>query len=326
MIKLPKPSFVRQKLEASSSSTAFLKAVQKSLKDILTGKDSRKIFIVGPCSIHDLEKDYEYASKLKELARDLEEVALVIMRVHVEKPRSKQGWKGFLYDPHLDSSHDMLTGIEKTREFLLDLATLGMPASMEILDPFAYKYYEDLLSYATIGARTSYSQIHRQIASDLKIPVGIKNSVEGRIEAAIHGICFARQPQTYISFNLEAEPIIHTSLGNPLCHLVLRGGQNAPNFGRHFIEEAISLLSTPIIIDCAHGNKIENDQGPAFRAAISYMQDGGLPIAGLMLESYLKEGAGLPSDKERSITDYCMSFESTKDLFSQYSLMGLNHI
>jgi len=323
MTHLPTPNQIHQEIKAPMAVFDFIEKTQQAICAILKKEDNRKILIVGPCSIHNLEKDYEYATYLKKIASQIEDKALVIMRAHVEKPRTKHGWKGFLYDPYLDGSNQMLDGIKQTRAFLIELALLGLPVSMEILDPFAYKYYEDLLSYATIGARTCTSQIHRQIASDLIIPVGIKNSIDGNIEAAVHGICFAREPQTFLSFDQEASPTVHTSLGNPLTHLILRGGNKGPNFNK--VKEAQILLeknhiASPILIDCSHGNKIGNSQKEAFECAINSPE-----VAGLMLESYLKEGVGNMSQKERSVTDYCIGIEETRD-WLQNNLIGLNHI
>lgn len=331
MRRLPSPLDVHTLLPLPASSDAFLKETQITLKEILNKSSQKKIFIVGPCSIHNLKKDFAYALKLKKIAEAMAPIGIVIMRVHVEKPRTKEKWKGFLYDPYLDNSNQLIDGILQTRRFLLELAKIGVPATMEILDPFAYKYYEDLLSYATIGARTSLSQIHRQIASDLSIPVGIKNPIDGNIEAAIQGIHFAKLPHTYLSFDKEGCPIAHTSQGNPLCHLILRGAYDHTNFTKPYLEKAKALLAhyhveTPLVIDCSHGNKIEGSQWGAFQATLENMISPSLGICGLMLESYL--------DKEKSLTDQCIGMEETKRYFSsaktllslQRSTIGLNHI
>ncbi|MDN3504508.1 MAG: 3-deoxy-7-phosphoheptulonate synthase [Rhabdochlamydiaceae bacterium] len=328
-------------LPLSPYGKSFIASTRHQLKKIITGKDHRKVFVVGPCSIHDIEKAYEYAKELKKLAEEVKGNILIVMRTHFEKPRTKFGWKGLIYDPKLDGSNDIQLGILKARRLLLELADIGLPVSSEILDPYIYSYYEDLLSYAMIGARTCTSQTHRQIASLTQLPVGIKNTIDGNIEAAIHAVAFARTSHTFISPNGDGKLMPVETKGNQNTHIILRGACTHHNFDSQSIQFASAKLNenevpNRIMIDCSHGNKKEGGQSASFLETISMMQNPKSPIFGLMLESYLKSGKYRGGDlkeapKDLSITDHCISLEETKELIlaanqslSQSFTIGLN--
>ncbi|MCF7806873.1 MAG: 3-deoxy-7-phosphoheptulonate synthase [Simkaniaceae bacterium] len=329
MNRLPSPQDIQQLLPLSENAKTAISHHIQSIKHILDGKDKRKLFIIGPCSIHSVEKGLEYAQKLKDLADEVSDTIFIVMRAHVEKPRTQLGWKGLIYDPRLDGSNDIQLGILKTRRFFLEMAELGMPISTEILDPFLYLYYIDLISYGVIGARTSTSQVHRQIASHLSIPVGVKNSVDGNIDTAVHGISFARAGHSFVSFLPDGSPASVISNGNPYTHLILRGSHLYPNFDANSLIQSTNALKThhipmPIMIDCSHGNRIENQQVEAFSQGMNYMLEETFPIGGLMLESYLQEGRYCGKDIQNapmdlSITDHCMNFEKTAYLIRNAS-------
>ena len=316
------PQEIEDLLPIPIGSRQFLSGIRSQIKDILTQKDERKLFIIGPCSIHNVEQSFEYASRLKTLAESVKEKIVIVMRAHVEKPRTRLGWKGLIYDPKLDGSNDIQLGLLKARRFMLEMAQLKLPISTEILDPYIYTYYYDLLSYAVIGARTSSSQTHRQIASQLHIPVGLKNSTDGNIDTAINAILFARTPQTFIAPQLNGTLAPTETFGNPLSHLILRGAPGQPNFDTSHIKQSEEKLKKhdivlPLIVDCSHGNRVDGSQIPAFEKTVTEMAKPNSPIAGLMLESYLKEGryrADQWAPGDISITDPCISIEQTEKL------------
>lgn len=321
---LPSPSELKLALPAPS----FPKEARNTAKRILLGKDRRLAVLVGPCSIHDPISAREYATRLKNLAQDVEETLFLIMRVFVEKPRSRTGWKGILYDPFLDASHDIGSGLRIARELLVDLAEIGIPAATELLDPLASFYLDDLITWGLIGARTSASPVHRQMASRLSFPVGFKNDLFGSLEPAIFGVLSARKPHSHLGLDPRGVVSAIESSGNPLTHIVLRGSEKEPNYDTTSVEYALTRLSEHeleprLIIDCSHGNSGKNlkRQQEAFVSVIEQVSSKPkCGIAGVMLESHLFGGKqSLHENPDlltygMSITDPCLSWDETEEL------------
>jgi len=323
---LPTPCAIWSQQPASAQQLQFVEQARRQLRSILSGDDPRLILIVGPCSIHDTTAAFEYATKLQRLAREVAPFFFVVMRIYFEKARTVHGWKGLLYDPFLDGSHDIATGISRTRQLLLGLIDMQLPAASELLDPAAALYFQDLIAWGCIGARTVHSQIHRQLASYLPMPVAFKNSTEGNIKAAINGILAAALPHTYIGINVEGMVAAISSAGNPDGHIVLRGGGEGPNYYPDRVAHALAALSRAgvaqrLLIDCAHGNAghCHKRQKQAFRSAIEQVVAGNNKIKGVLLESHLYAGNQAIGDSAAlryavSITDPCMDWQSTEQL------------
>lgn len=328
------PRELHQKYPASIEEQAFIAANRQEIRDILSGKDTRLLLIVGPCSIHDTRGAEEYARKLKTLQMQVADSFLLIMRTYFEKPRTALGWKGLIHDPLLDGSHQMELGLALSRKFLLKLAELRIGAACEFLDPTAAIYNGDLISWGCIGARTSSSQVHRQIASDLPMPIAFKNSTDGSVENAVNGCLAATYPHAYLGLNESGTLKIHHSKGNPDAHIVLRGGESKPNYDPQSVRQALQALHRAglpqrLIIDCSHDNSSKKHelQLEVFEEALEQVLRE-TPIAGLMLESYLQEGSQPlrgPLEQLRygiSVTDPCLSWEETESLI----LQGANKI
>jgi 3-deoxy-7-phosphoheptulonate synthase len=317
---LPSPDELKEELPNNS---LFIPNARNQAAELLERKNRRLVSIVGPCSIHDPEAALEYATRIKHLAPSLPSLFLV-MRLFFEKPRTGLGWKGMLYDPHLDGSCDVKKGLKETRELLLALARLEIPVATELLDPLAAPYYQDLITWGFIGARTAASQPHRQLASSFSFPVGFKNSIFGELGPAIQGILNARAPHIFLGIDGNGRVARHQSQGNPLTHLVLRGSESDTNFDLASVQEALSLLiqhelEPHLLIDCSHGNsgKDHSRQGAVFGKVLEHIQEGVEGICGLMLESHLHAGKQ-PHSKNPSyglsITDSCIGWEETEDL------------
>ncbi|MGK5594881.1 MAG: 3-deoxy-7-phosphoheptulonate synthase [Parachlamydiaceae bacterium] len=317
------PNVLIERLPQSKKNRLFLQETRQTIRNILSGQDRRLLLIVGPCSIHDVKGALEYAKRLKNLQSSCPSLFLV-MRTYFEKARSSFGWKGLLYDPFLDGTHQVEEGLRLTRRFLIDLANQEIPAACEFLEPAFARYMSDLISWGCIGARTVTSQIHRQLASQLDMPVGFKNTPEGSIEAAINAIATACQPQTFLGINDDGKIAIQRSEGNPYSHLVLRGSQQGPNYATAHVSLAFNLLEKMdlpqrVIIDCSHDNSAKKaDQQPmVFSSVIQQVGEGNAGVRGAMLESYL-----LPKNQPLqqalqygvSITDECLSWEQTENL------------
>lgn len=320
------PRELHQKFPASIEQQAFIAAHRQEIRRILSGKDSRLLLIVGPCSIHDLQGAEEYAGKLKILQQQVTDSFLLIMRTYFEKPRTVLGWKGLIHDPLLDGSHQMELGLALSRKFLLKLADLKLGAACEFLEPTAAIYNGDLISWGCIGARTSSSQVHRQIASDLSMPIAFKNSTDGNIDNAVNGCLAATYPHAYLGLSESGALKVYHSKGNPDAHIVLRGGEGRPNYDPHSIRQALQALhraglSQRLLIDCSHDNcsKKYELQSQVFEETLEQALRE-TPIAGLMFESYLKSGNQPlrgPLEQLRfgiSVTDPCLGWEETESL------------
>jgi 3-deoxy-7-phosphoheptulonate synthase len=293
MTSLPSPTALKRQYPSPS----FPLQARENAEKILLGKDSRLAVLVGPCSIHDVEAALDYAGKLKNLARAVEETLFLVMRVFLEKPRTRSGWKGILYDPHLDASEDLGSGLKVARQLLVRLAELGVPAATELLDPLASYYFDDLITWGMIGTRTSASQVHRQMASRLPFPVGFKNDLLGFLEPAILGILSARNPHSQIGLDRHGRVSRVQSKGNPLTHLVLRGSDKGPNCDAASLDHGLERLAehgldARLLVDCSHGNSGKNveRQKEAFLSVIEQAASGSSGIAGVMLKSHLFGG------------------------------------
>ncbi len=325
------PAEIQRKLAPSEKGLKNVEKGRIGIKDILDRKSVRKMIIIGPCSIHDVEDAKEYAGKVKKLSEKVKDKFLLVMRTYFEKPRTTVGWKGLISDPHLNGSNDMNTGLERARDLLLYTAELGVPTGTEYLDPESPQYIDDLISWSAIGARTTESQPHRELASGLSVPVGFKNDTGGNIKIAVDAVKTAQHPHSFRGINKEGKICIADTTGNSYCHVVLRGGKMGgdyyPNYDYLSIERTIGYLEkenlpTNIVVDCSHGNsgKDHNKQPYVFKHLIEQIVNGNQDIVGFMLESNLEEGnQRLTEDtdglkKGVSITDACIDWDTTEKI------------
>lgn len=314
-----------EKLKESNDSTHNILAARAAIHRILHGSDDRLLVIVGPCSIHDTEAGLEYARRLVELRKSLAADLMIVMRVYFEKPRTTVGWKGLINDPHLDGSYNINEGLAKARKFLLDVNELGMPAAMEFLDTITPQYTADLVSWGAIGARTTESQVHRELASGLSCPVGFKNGTDGGVRVAIDAIQAASTPHHFLSVTKEGRSAIISTSGNEDCHIILRGGKT-PNYDATSVAAAckaldMAKLSQILMIDCSHANsqKDYRKQMDVAKNVGQQIASGDQRIMGVMVESHLNEGRqdhapGCALEYGKSITDACLSWNDTVTL------------
>ncbi|MBD2664305.1 phospho-2-dehydro-3-deoxyheptonate aldolase [Richelia sinica FACHB-800] len=318
------PHEVKAKLPLTKTAEHTILKYRQELEHILDFKDSRKFIVVGPCSIHDPQAALEYADKLKVLAEKVKDKLLLIMRVYFEKPRTTTGWKGLINDPDMDDSFHVEKGILMARNLLLKLAELGLPTATEALDPIIPQYISELISWSAIGARTTESQTHREMASGLSMPVGFKNGTDGNIQVALNALKSAKTPHNFLGINQKGQVSLFQTRGNDYGHVILRGG-NQPNFDVEsvkIVEEQLKAENLPprIVIDCSHGNtnKDYRLQPAVFEQVIKQIIDGNNSIVGMMLESHLYEGNQAITGKREdlkygvSVTDKCISWEETE--------------
>lgn len=300
---------------------------RRQVVDILQRKDSRLLAVVGPCSIHDEKAALEYATRIKTLADDISDRVFIVMRVYFEKPRTALGWKGFISDPHLDGSLDMITGLRRARKLLLQINELGVSAGTELLDPIIPQYIADLVTWAAIGARTTESQTHREMCSGLSMPVGYKNATDGDIDVAINAIKAALAPHSFIGIDMDGKTCVIRTTGNSDGHVVLRGGRSGANFDPTSLQKAAKKLADAglcqsITIDCSHDNsgKIARNQELVCKMVLAERLASYDTITGIMLESNINEGSQpICSDLSKlrygvSVTDECMGWEQTETL------------
>lgn len=324
---LPTPRSLQETLPLSPEQRNFILESRQTIESILEGADSRKLLIVGPCSIHDCEATLEYGNHFQELAKEVSDQFFMVMRTYFEKPRTILGWKGFLYDPDLDGSHNVAKGIHLTRHLLSELTTLRIPTASELLDMATAPYFSDFLSWGCIGARTCSSPSHRQLAASLDFPVGFKNSTDGCIDNAVHGVLSASVPHVYLGLSSEGKFTRIKTEGNPLCHLVLRGGYNGPNYDYKSVQESTLRcqqmgIRDKVVIDCSHDNceKMHLKQIPIFQEVTQQIIEGNESIVGLMLESHLFSGSqslSHPLQYGVSITDPCLDWLTTREVILQ---------
>ena len=324
---LPSPAALLAELPKSESQAAFVAHSRQDIHRIIFTDERRFLLLIGPCSIHDLEAGRDYARRLAALSQEVSDRVLIVMRVYFEKPRTTVGWKGLVMDPHLDGSHDIAAGLRLGRAFLRDVLDLGLPTATEFLDPITPQYVADLVCWGAIGARTTESQTHRQMASGLSMPLGFKNSTDGSFQAAINAIKAAGQPQTFLGINLDGAASAIVTRGNPNCHVVLRGGAAGPNYSPAHIAQTEALLAKAglpksILVDCSHDNSAKKPelQPEVMRALLAQITAGNRSIMGAMIESNLGSGSQpFPQPKEQlrygvSITDGCIDWATTESL------------
>lgn len=321
---LPSPQSLHQALPCAEPQAAFIARSREAVRRVLRGEDDRLLVIVGPCSIHDPQAAVEYATRLRDAAAERQDSLLVVMRVYFEKPRTRMGWKGLIYDPDLDGAGDIAKGLHTARKLLLDCAALGVPAASEILDLVTPQYYAELLSWGAIGARTVESPLHRQMASALSAPVGFKNATHGGIDVAIDAIHVAQQAHRFPSVSLEGRAIVVSTTGNPDGHLVLRGAHGGPNHDAASVAQAAQALGSAglpprLLVDCSHGNSAKDyRRQPLVAAEIArQLASGSQAVAGVLLESHLFEGKQeIRNGREglaygQSVTDGCIGWDQT---------------
>ena len=309
---------------------------REQVRSIINGQDTRLMMIVGPCSIHDEKAALEYARRLVDLSEKLSDRLLVLMRVYFEKPRTTIGWKGLIYDPHLDGTLDIETRLHRARALLLKIGEMGIYAGTEFLDPVVPQYLAGLVTWSTIGARTTESQTHRQMASGLSMPVGFKNGTNGNAQIAVDAMVSAQSPQGFLGLDHQGRTAFVRTTGNPDGHLVLRGGNGGPNFSAEAIAQAKMQLQaagvrSQLLVDCSHGNsnKEHTKQAKALKDVVEQRLSGNTDIIGCMVESNLAPGKqDLGDDPSQlnygvSITDACIGWEETEELLTwTYVKMG----
>ncbi len=324
------PDDLAQQFPIDEESSELVHKSRLAIESILDRKDDRLLVVVGPCSIHDLKAARQFAEQLKPIADELSERLFVVMRVYFEKPRTVIGWKGLINDPDLDGSFHINKGLRLARQLLVEVAQLGLPTGTEFLDTTLGQYYADLISWGAIGARTAESQVHRELASGLSMPVGIKNRTDGNIQVAIDAIQSARSRHLFPSLTKSGAPAIFETSGNAYCHLVLRGGTSTgPNYEPDHVAGARRSLRAAdlpeiVMIDCSHGNsqKQPEKQEDVLSSVMQQINLGETAICGLMLESHLRAGRqDLSGSLEygKSITDGCLGFAETVDLLRRLS-------
>jgi len=323
-VPLPTPAELRASLPVSTRVQEQIHRHRNAIRRILHGDDSRTLVVIGPCSIHDEVAALEYGEKLKKLADNVSDRFLIVMRAYLEKPRTTVGWKGLLYDPERTGAGNLNEGLLRSRRLLLNLSEMGLPLATEALSPFAMDYLGDLVSWTAIGARTTESQVHREMVSGLPMPTGFKNGTDGSIGVAINAMKSAAHPHHRFGVGSNGAPAMITTEGNPDTHLVLRGGRGITNYDAESVREAINALSSAgvsasVMVDCSHDNarKQSERQLDIAREVMAQKQAGSRNIVGLMLESFLEEGRQNDSDDliyGCSLTDPCIGWEQTEEL------------
>ncbi len=304
---------------------------RKTIQNIMQGADDRLLMVTGPCSIHDVDAALEYADRLQDLIEKTKDDLFVVMRVYFEKPRTTVGWKGLINDPNLDDSYEINKGLRTARNLLLTLADKGIPAGTEFLDPISPQYVTDLISWGAIGARTTESQVHRELASGLSCPIGFKNATDGGLQIAVDAILSSSQPHRFLGTTKQGHSAIIATTGNPDCHVILRGGSDKPNYDTANIDAAATLLekgglSNRLIVDCSHANSFKDhdkqvDVGKEVAAQIANGED---RIFGVMLESNLIAGRqnlvdGKAETYGQSVTDACMGWDDTVSVIESFA-------
>lgn len=322
---LPTPAELRHRLPLPMALQAQISAQRRAVQDIVAGRDDRLLVVVGPCSIHDPLSALEYARRLAELAPHISDRLLPVMRVYVEKPRTTVGWKGLAYDPDLDDSGNMARGLHLSRQVMLEVAALGLPVATEVLQPMLASYLDDLLSWVAIGARTTESQLHRELASGLEAAVGFKNATSGAVGVAVDALRAAAHPHQHFAQSAQGRPVLRQTAGNGYGHVVLRGGYQGPNYDSRSVVEARRALEQAelpprLMVDCSHANarKQHRRQIDVLRDVVAQRAAGETALMGLMLESHLNEGSQALTPGELrygvSVTDPCLGWRETREV------------
>ena len=310
-------------LPLDDKAAELVESTRNQIADLIHGRDKRLLAVIGPCSIHDPKAALEYARRLLPLRQKYEKELLIVMRVYFEKPRTTVGWKGLINDPYLDGTFDINFGLRQARRLLLDLNNLGIPASTEFLDMITPQYYADLISWGAIGARTTESQVHRELASGLSCPVGFKNGTDGNLKIAIDAIGAASHPHHFLSVTKAGHSAIVHTAGNPDCHVILRGGKE-PNYSAEHVRDAVAQLikagvSPRLMVDCSHANsrKDYTRQMEVAQDVAAQIRNGEQNIMGVMVESHLVEGRqDKPETYGQSITDACIGWDTTEEMLA----------
>ena len=323
MTEVISPEQLHKDCQISESASKLIFDTRTAIHDILNGKDDRLLVIIGPCSIHDPEAAREYATRLKEIRHELADDLLIVMRVYFEKPRTTVGWKGLINDPNLDESFEINKGLHLARCLLTDLNDMEVPAATEFLDLITPQYVADLISWGAIGARTTESQVHRELASGLSSPVGFKNATDGGLQVAIDAIGAASRPHNFLSLTKEGYSAIFATTGNDDCHIILRGGSNEPNYDAEHVKQAVNELEAAgvqsrLMVDCSHANS-EKDHQRQIEVAkdiAGQIAQGNESLMGVMIESHLVAGRQkVEEGKElvygQSITDACINWDDS---------------
>jgi 3-deoxy-7-phosphoheptulonate synthase len=317
------PGVLMDEQPLAPSSEEFVLRGRAAVADVLNRVDDRLLVVVGPCSVHDPEAALDYAHRLSAAARELNEDLLVVMRVYFEKPRTTTGWKGLINDPHLDDTGDVNEGLRLARKLLLEVLELNLPVGCEFLDPITPQYIADAVSWGAIGARTTESQIHRQLASGLSMPIGFKNRTDGNVAVAVDAVRAAAVPHTFAGIDFIGTPAVLHTRGNPDCHVILRGGRGAPNYDAEGVADALERLRAVglperVVVDASHDNsgKDHNRQPVVAEDIAAQLAGGQHALVGVMLESFIVAGRqelkdGVTPTYGQSITDACMSWETT---------------
>ncbi|SFN69691.1 3-deoxy-D-arabinoheptulosonate-7-phosphate synthase [Izhakiella capsodis] len=323
------PEELKKKFPLSVDLEAQISHSRQTIANIIAGRDHRLLVVCGPCSIHDTDAAYEYARQLKDLSDQLKDQLYIVMRVYFEKPRTTVGWKGLINDPYMDNSFDMEAGLHIARQLLVNLVEMGLPLATEALDPNSPQYLGDLFSWSAIGARTTESQTHREMASGLSMPVGFKNGTDGSLGTAINAMRAASMPHRFVGINQSGQVCLLQTQGNPDGHVILRGGKS-PNYGPEDVAQCENEmlkagLRAALMIDCSHGNsnKDYRRQPDVAESAVAQIKDGNRSIMGLMLESHLHAG-NQSSEQPRSemnygvsVTDACINWQTTESLLKE---------
>jgi 3-deoxy-7-phosphoheptulonate synthase len=331
IVELVPPERLLAELPLGAERTKAVIRGREEVRRVLQGQDPRLMVVVGPCSVHDPKAAMEYATKLSATARTLREELLVVMRVYFEKPRTTTGWKGLINDPHLDESGDVNAGLRTARKLLLEVLDAGLPIGCEFLDPITPQYIADCVAWGAIGARTSESQTHRQLASGLSMPIGFKNRTDGNIQVAVDAVRAAAAPHAFAGIDDAGAPAILHTTGNPDCHIILRGGHGQPNYHPPEVEDALVTLGVAgqperLVIDASHDNSGKDPEKQFFAAGdiADQVADGNKAIVGVMLESFLVEGRQnlVPGEElvyGQSITDACIDWEDTASALERFA-------
>ncbi|HEU5396202.1 MAG TPA: 3-deoxy-7-phosphoheptulonate synthase [Verrucomicrobiae bacterium] len=325
IVRLMSPQELKALSPTSEAANATVARSRERVIRILRQEDPRLLVVIGPCSIHDEKSALEYATRLNALRKEFADRLEIVMRVYFEKPRTTIGWKGLINDPHLDGSQDIETGLKTARRLLAQIVDLGLPAATEFLDPIVPQYISDLITWAAIGARTTESQTHREMASGLSMPVGLKNATDGSLQVAIDAMGATRHPHSFLGISEDGATAIVRTSGNPHAHVVLRGGRAKTNYDADSIraaEEQLNSAKLPpvLMVDCSHANsgKQHARQEDVWRSVIQQRVDGTRSLIGLMVESHLFEGnQPIPTDLTKlrygiSLTDSCIGWETTE--------------
>lgn len=326
---IPSPASVKNELTLADAGQARIRRSRRTIEEILDGKDTRLLVVVGPCSIHNTAEGLEYAACLKRLADQLSDELYVVFRAYMEKPRTSVGWKGLINDPHLDESYDVSHGLKTARNFLLEVVDMGLPIAAEALDPLISHYLHDLVTWSAIGARTIESQVHRELASGLSSPIGVKNSTDGTFTSGVNAVNAIAAPHRFLSIDQTGNVCVTSTNGNPFVHIVLRGGRQGTNYDANALKRCSKLLGQHglrqnIMVDCSHenSNKDHAKQSVVFRDVLSQITSGNRDVIGLMLESNLLPGTQPIRPKAElsygiSVTDSCIGWDETEELLRE---------